>query len=139
MLGSAIATAVDKQTITNRIGDPNLVTDPKEPAISQEMISDYNLYAFGGQYPYRKGKSGLFVCRRLAICRYVYIFSAGNDPAGCKDKDLLKGLTVEQANVRSLPLLQMQHNIEANKIDSGKLGYSIVAEPGFYRRCGVLD
>ncbi len=24
--------------------DPNLVTDPKELAISQEMISDYNLY-----------------------------------------------------------------------------------------------
>ncbi|ECG0255735.1 type III secretion system inner rod protein PrgJ [Salmonella enterica] len=42
--GSAIATAVDKQTITNRIEDPNLVTDPKELAISQEMISDYNLY-----------------------------------------------------------------------------------------------
>lgn len=38
------ATAVDKQTITNRIEDPNLVTDPKELAISQEMISDYNLY-----------------------------------------------------------------------------------------------
>ncbi|EFQ4117868.1 type III secretion system inner rod protein PrgJ, partial [Salmonella enterica subsp. enterica serovar Kentucky] len=29
---------------TNRIEDPNLVTDPKELAISQEMISDYNLY-----------------------------------------------------------------------------------------------
>lgn len=42
--GSAIATAVDKQTIANRIEDPNLVTDPKELAISQEMISDYNLY-----------------------------------------------------------------------------------------------
>lgn len=41
--GSAIATAVDKQTITNRI-EPDLVTDPKELAISQEMISDYNLY-----------------------------------------------------------------------------------------------
>lgn len=41
---SAITAAVSKQTITNRIEDPDLVTDPKELAISQEMISDYNLY-----------------------------------------------------------------------------------------------
>lgn len=50
--------------------------------------------------------------------------------AGCKDKDLLKGLDQEQAN-EVIAVLQM-HNIEANKIDSGKLGYSItVAEPDF--------
>ncbi len=53
--GSAIATAVDKQTITNRIEDPNLVTDPKELAISPEMISDYNLYVSMVRTPTRKG------------------------------------------------------------------------------------
>ncbi|MDI8841795.1 hypothetical protein MJI69_31700, partial [Salmonella enterica subsp. enterica serovar Anatum] len=42
----------------------------------------------------------------------------------------LKGLDQEQAN-EVIAVLQM-HNIEANKIDSGKLGYSItVAEPDF--------
>ncbi|MGR2462654.1 type III secretion system inner membrane ring lipoprotein PrgK, partial [Salmonella enterica] len=62
--------------------------------------------------------------------RYLYTFLLVMTLAGCKDKDLLKGLDQEQAN-EVIAVLQM-HNIEANKIDSGKLGYSItVAEPDF--------
>ncbi|EHD00371.1 pathogenicity 1 island effector protein PrgK [Salmonella enterica subsp. enterica serovar Urbana str. R8-2977] len=64
------------------------------------------------------------------IRRYLYTFLLVMTLAGCKDKDLLKGLDQEQAN-EVIAVLQM-HNIEANKIDSGKLGYSItVAEPDF--------
>lgn len=57
------------------------------------------------------------------IRRYLYTFLLVMTLAGCKDKDLLKGLDQEQAN-EVIAVLQM-HNIEANKIDSGKLGYSI--------------
>ncbi|ECF6064903.1 type III secretion system inner membrane ring lipoprotein PrgK [Salmonella enterica subsp. diarizonae] len=64
------------------------------------------------------------------IRRYLYTFLLVVTLAGCKDKDLLKGLDQEQAN-EVIAVLQM-HNIEANKIDSGKLGYGItVAEPDF--------
>lgn len=70
------------------------------------------------------------------IRRYLYTFLLVMTLAGCKDKDLLKGLDQEQAN-EVIAVLQM-HNIEANKIDSGKLGYSITVAERFYR-CGVLD
>ncbi|ECE8511492.1 EscJ/YscJ/HrcJ family type III secretion inner membrane ring protein, partial [Salmonella enterica subsp. enterica serovar Enteritidis] len=52
------------------------------------------------------------------IRRYLYTFLLVMTLAGCKDKDLLKGLDQEQAN-EVIAVLQM-HNIEANKIDSGK-------------------
>lgn len=71
------------------------------------------------------------------IRRYLYTFLLVMTLAGCKDKDLLKGLDQEQAN-EVIAVLQM-HNIEANKIDSGKLGYSItVAEPDLPLRCTGL-
>ncbi len=77
--GSAIATAVDKQTITNRIEDPNLVTDPKELAISQEMISDYNLYVLWS-VPLLVKESGLLKRYYAHDSSISIYFSAGNDP-----------------------------------------------------------
>ncbi|MTC48412.1 EscJ/YscJ/HrcJ family type III secretion inner membrane ring protein [Providencia alcalifaciens] len=49
---------------------------------------------------------------------------------GCKEKNLFKGLDQYQAN-EVIAVLQM-HNIQADKVDNGKSGYSIsVAEPDF--------
>lgn len=48
------------------------------------------------------------------IRRYLYTFLLVMTLAGCKDKDLLKGLDQEQAN-EVIAVLQM-HNIEANKL-----------------------
>ncbi|KZE88079.1 EscJ/YscJ/HrcJ family type III secretion inner membrane ring protein [Chromobacterium subtsugae] len=50
--------------------------------------------------------------------------------AGCQQKDLLKGLDQQQAN-EVVAVLQ-RHNIEADKTDRGKTGFSIaVAQPDF--------
>lgn len=49
---------------------------------------------------------------------------------GCKEKNLFKGLDQYQAN-EVIAVLQM-HNIQADKVDNGKSGYSIsVSEPDF--------
>ncbi|BBH14991.1 EscJ/YscJ/HrcJ family type III secretion inner membrane ring protein [Chromobacterium haemolyticum] len=49
---------------------------------------------------------------------------------GCQQKDLLKGLDQQQAN-EVIAVLQ-RHNIEADKTDRGKAGFSIaVAQPDF--------
>lgn len=49
---------------------------------------------------------------------------------GCKEKNLFKGLDQYQAN-EVIAVLQ-KHNIQANKVDNGKSGYSIsISEPDF--------
>lgn len=42
--GATIATGIEKRNISDRMEDIYLVTDPDELAISQDRLSDYNLY-----------------------------------------------------------------------------------------------